>query len=1645
MADNTSPTDSGVTDSGSVLPFQINAQNVIAADDGNNQISRGVPANLYELQAKVDREAVNKNIAPVNVIEQVLTETKENTGELTNDVIKKKFDELLLNGSSTEIATSLSDDKGDIFITPAEVDLAKAGSGTPAYNSLLFSFNQKQRDLNVGQGLYVPGLNRDQTELVRPAWTKKLSPEMYELYLDATKENAAIANIFNKNSNIKDRDKSLLMESIQAGDFFKEGVKWFQDMPGEFARIPSLGVMIKNAVGSSIDAWGTDRSETTWSDAFSSNFKRLSMISADNGWFGVDYEDALNNIPGFKSGLQSFNEWYKGAYIDRYGQDEWNLNHTRPKTTFVFGEPEDGFPNGKLIGTKPVVDKNGEQVIEDINLDPKAVTDILKFTYGELPGMAKFGLMFTGMVGPTAAVTIANVAKGNKILKKVNDARDADSPNYIGGEDFVVSKASNLEIWKAIKNKDRSNVYTKFWNGLSFVLAGGQKSGLNRAEQLQTHINHVDNFNDSIDTLNKKIGALKQQPEKALEIKELQKRVGILKSDKQRYLTKFGGTGTFTNPFVKTVVIDDAIIAGAYTYAMEGEYGLNMFDGSFLEMGDNTKMIFAGISTAILGPVAARSSVRAGGFLVNQFTSVDKMIDKGRAIGEASGYLKYIAPSTLINGDKDQLIKAMSANGRTLTEQQLSSFDTLHKMFTKMTPDTKMKAFEALDSYNEIMDNFQRRLESLNLSNDDVKKGMDTLHLTFAQASGLAPLIAIQGRAGKQFRGTDITSDKVNELVSTFADEQEMLKGMSTNLDILKGLISKDGVNLNSNDEMVKLLNSVEQGIIQQQTNLNVKQQGMVQALNDYIELGSYTKKDGQIDSDTVEKLADLYTILEPETMKTQAQRNAKLSEIQTKIINSVSNELDAIDGDLTLINKNVLLKTIDDSSDKLFDSAWGARRAKATSKYKAIDTDFDNPQIDLQDVVTKLVDLDDSLRGNPISAILSKNGKIFNSNSGKRIYGVFEKVALKGFQDMGFTPKAINDFLSTLRQSKPKAGILDLAMTMIEDNVLPKTFFKAGVDDTEDIYRFFRDNAMLNVVPENKNAVKLKFSQVVNSAYRKSGGEPLLSAVEDARATYSQILGVTTDKGTYAGNILASRIHRPDDDPLTGTSKYNYKNTNTPSAKFNIMSESMVSILKTSDETDIRVGIQNIIKQQQDMLKWLGGGKLRPNSYGFDLNDPVQAANFNTYKKLVDLTLKRTILEFRKSEGKLLKDIKDLPANEAILKLKAFEDGMDFGKNMKILQMESQLAIPVIRKGETSVTNARTFVSSVLEPDLDEIAKGTNSITGGALESRFQLNKQLRSDWQKLDADVKSGAAIIKVAGKQGDFDLEKVLKDLQDVKGISRNPKQFFESQFKNQTVEGIQKNKELLMQNTGLSKAEVDGVYKYMYVKGLMAESGVKYQRSGATKGDKTQYVSDMFSFIDLTTDPAQRKIAQAVLGEEHVKHLDDMSKWGQTFMGDSAGFASFAATKGLTFDTVISRSFNLARGMVGVPYTGAEVSFRYLLQSKQNAVNLAMTDRTAARLLGKMLQTPRQMTKIDMNTLDLRIRSYLANQYILDQGSPGDKTNSFDRSFNIAGTTYLEDSEFMNLLSKRDTQTQVKNEDIKPDMVIPENQVGQTLTQ
>ena len=453
----------------------------------------------------------------------------------------------------------------------------------------------------------------------------------------------------------------------------------------------------------------------------------------------------------------------------------------------------------------------------------------------------------------------------------------------------------------------------------------------------------------------------------------------------------------------------------------------------------------------------------------------------------------------------------------------------------------------------------------------------------------------------------------------------------------------------------------------------------------------------------------------------------------------------------------------------------------------------------------------------------------------------------------------------------------------------------------------------------------------------------------------------------------------------------------------------------------------------------------LTSDKFGFDLNDAVQAANFKSYSKLMDLVLKKTILQYRKTEGKLLKDIKYMPANEAIQKLKAFEDRMDFGKNMKILQMESTLSIPVIKKGQTKPTEVKTFVSSVLEPSLDDIAKGTNSITGNKLEARFRLNKRLRRDWQALDKEIKSGSAVIKTATDQSNFNIQATLDKLKEYSGISRDPKRFFESQFKNQTPAGIERNKKLLVQSTGLKRKEIDGLFKFMYVRGLLEQAGVKYQRSGPSKSETSEYVGDMFSFIDLTADPKQRIIAEAVLGKEHTQHLDDMSKWGQTYIGDSAGFTSFAATKGLTFDTVISRSFNLARGMVGVPYTGAEVSFRYLLQSKQNAVNLAMADRTAARLLGKMLKTPRQMTKIDMNTLDLRIRSYLANEYILDQGSPGDKTNSFDRTFNIAGTTYLEDSEFYGLLSNRPTQTQVKNEDIKPNMVIPEDKVGQTLSQ
>jgi len=84
-------------------------------------------------------------------------------------------------------------------------------------------------------------------------------------------------------------------------------------------------------------------------------------------------------------------------------------------------------------------------------------------------------------------------------------------------------------------------------------------------------------------------------------------------------------------------------------------------------------------------------------------------------------------------------------------------------------------------------------------------------------------------------------------------------------------------------------------------------------------------------------------------------------------------------------------------------------------------------------------------------------------------------------------------------------------------------------------------------------------------------------------------------------------------------------------------------------------------------------------------------------------------------------------------------------------------------------------------------------------------------------------------------------------------------------------------------------------------------------------------------------------------------------------------------------LISRSFNLARGMVSPQYVAAEFGVSLASHAGMDMMKLAAGNEDAADLILKMMKYPKDMTKADVATFDSLVTEFV----ISELGALGDK--------------------------------------------------------
>ena len=138
-----------------------------------------------------------------------------------------------------------------------------------------------------------------------------------------------------------------------------------------------------------------------------------------------------------------------------------------------------------------------------------------------------------------------------------------------------------------------------------------------------------------------------------------------------------------------------------------------------------------------------------------------------------------------------------------------------------------------------------------------------------------------------------------------------------------------------------------------------------------------------------------------------------------------------------------------------------------------------------------------------------------------------------------------------------------------------------------------------------------------------------------------------------------------------------------------------------------------------------------------------------------------------------------------------------------------------------------------------------------------------------------------------------------------------------------------------------------------------------------------MTEAITIVSDLDNPNVTAILEEFMDDDHIAFLQDIGEYMMYASGTSANaFKPKNQLNAININNVISRAFNIARGMVSPTYVATEFALRLMTQNDINALSLAASDKEAAKIMQKILETPGEITDNDVKTLGTVIKSLLA---------------------------------------------------------------------
>jgi len=1564
--------------------------------------------------------------------------------------ISDNFNTIMSSTSVQEIQDKGTTMMGNYLLTPNLLKKAQSDNSLKTNMYREFKNSQKKITQDVDKPI-VPISTADYKgidESLFDGYDK--SSEEFKKFIDSVEDRQLVAKVFGDKSSIPVKGRQIIVNSFKTGNFYDELSRMAKSIPGDVLRLPTLAYMAYAAGRSAVYSQANNEEEGAFNNKFSQLMQDTPNLQSWN--------NMLNKSVVTKDMATRLNGWYKEKYIEAHGEKQYNDDHKVPMVEVIDG------------GIVPKVDENGEYQYRIKELDANIANDLLDLSYGKLGGTAKAGMFFLTMLPFTSGARVIRTAGDINLLNKFENLRKTDN-RYKG-----LDNTQLLTQWR----KDRSvadGAFRKLWQTATLT---SDKTSLRDAGSISQHVNIIHRYDVDIANLNDKItnaGDVLNTKEKALamlnssvtkgktlnvteqankadltkSILEVKKQLkidqGLLnvnKKSRRTYSLK-NGNGRYVNPYLVSTVADDVIISASMGYAPQ-LFGWVAEETADIDLNSAVdtrwQEMLIGLTAPFVAPRAAALSVRGMAGLADMLSTGG--ITETAKLLEGTNFMGILNPGILLTNDEAKFKKVLTAYNisvgkqgaaATPTVDEIQSFKLMSRIYRNMQPQYREGSFQALLKYNQTMQNFESQMKKLGMGDEVIDKNMQTLNLSMAEVTGLAPLIAYSRSVGSSFTSTDAVNN-VDKLAAIAFASEDKLNGIDILLDTLKQSVKKEsGIDLDGNGELQDMFNFMST-MVSSQRNQLTKQKSMLQE-----QLDTFSNNVGmkEVDSDTIDKIVSLNSLLGGRVLNIK-ERAIEVNNTYNKLLDGVNKQVDEIklfSGEMT---EKALQLQVRRVADVMFDLEIGRRRALGSKFYKDVDkyASDNNIKVDMTELITTYLEKSVEYSGKPLTKVFGRGSDFFNS-LGAPIQKTFNSMASnalnktysrqdvnelkKTYEFMEILPQNSTDlelalYMKQTQMSKIKNGTLDPAKATMVD------FFDGTTKEAEDVMRYFRNKALQ--LAKNTNSTKIPEEitnlhiSVIDDLFLKADPSGvLLDMQRKARKNYSEVVGEVSDtSGQYVPDVLFARqnkigIIRKDRKNVIKEREGNYEykngrgtfkniNNKSPEAPFYNIANIAEKLLFTKSSGDTDDLLQQIVNERDRLFKFLGAKKQTDANgdvqFGFDLSQPRQQKVMELAESLMNTVVSHRLGHAVYDEaGKINSIVKGANGKKLENLDNINPENYNFANAINLIQMENRLTVPVINKN--GVTEQRKFFNAT-------------AVKGFAVDivEHMRVSQKARDEFVRLKTEILDTKGALNIEAK-GILDEQNVsINALETITKYTKKPKQFFEENFLNATPKSINDLIQDLVakgkaMETPVNEATIRKSLKYMYLKGVLETANVQKSidvldtKKVGKYSDLTpaarEEITDIQSFVNVVMDDNNRDVMQAIMGvdSDHIGFLRDMANWITYAGGNTRGFAARTDTKGLTIDSIFSRVFNIARGMVSPLYVGTEIATRLLLEKNQSLLTVALRDKQASKILARMIKDPEGVTDLEIKTLGQRVKVYVTMEVLANRKSGIPTLNEF----------------------------------------------------